>query len=281
MDAVPGGGTAINYTLRPPRGVAGLISPWNLPLYLLTWKIAPAIATGNTCVAKPSEVTPATATLLCEKLAESGIPAGVVNVIHGLGDEAGAPIVEHSGVSAVSFTGSTKVGQWIGERCGRALKPVSLELGGKNPTIIFDDADMTEAIPTAVRAAFSNQGQICLCGSRLLVQSGVYDEFVRTFVERTNAITIGDPLEESTQHGASVSVEHTEKIAKFVDRAAPLHIDHRPRGLEAGGGGPLLGRGLQPPLLGTISPIGESRIPLGWDSRRIGAGTLGKGLEQR
>jgi len=222
MDATPTGGTAINYTLRAPRGVAGLISPWNLPLYLLSWKIAPAIATGNTCIAKPSEVTPATATLLAEKLNDASIPAGAVNIVHGLGDECGAKIVEHDGVRAVSFTGSTGVGKWIGESCGRALKPVSLELGGKNPTVVFDDADMDEALPTSVRAAFANQGQICLCGSRLLVQAGVYDEFVRAFIERTKAITIGDPLDEKTQHGASVSAAHLEKIERAVDRAREL-----------------------------------------------------------
>ncbi|MEQ9616990.1 MAG: aldehyde dehydrogenase [Phycisphaerales bacterium] len=222
MDSTPAGGTALNYTLRAPRGVAGLISPWNLPLYLLTWKIAPAIATGNTCVAKPSEVTPATATLMAEKLNGAGIPKGVVNILHGLGDECGAEIVKHKDVAAVSFTGSTKVGEWIGEHCGRALKPVSLELGGKNPTIVFDDADMGEALPTSVRAAFANQGQICLCGSRLLVQSGVYDEFVRDFVERTKAIAIGDPLNTATQHGASVSAPHLAKIEAAVDRAREL-----------------------------------------------------------
>lgn len=215
-------GEAINYTLRRPRGVAGLISPWNLPLYLLSWKIAPALATGNTCVAKPSEVTPTTATMLCELANEAGLPPGVLNVVHGRGDAAGAAIVEHPHVPAVSFTGSTAVGRWIGERAGRMLKRVSLELGGKNPNIIFADSDLDVAAETAARAAFTNQGQICLCGSRILVERGARDGFIERFLEHARRFAIGDPLEEATTFGSLVSAEHLAKVEAAVDRARGL-----------------------------------------------------------
>ncbi len=213
------GGECFNYTLRSPRGVAGLISPWNLPLYLLTWKIAPAIATGNTCVCKPSEVTPLTAFMLGDILTHAGLPPGVVNVVHGLGSTVGAEIVTHPGVPTVSFTGSTRVGSWIGEQCGRMLKRASLELGGKNPFVVFDDAPFELMLDNAVRAAFSNQGQICLCGSRFLVQEAVADRFVASFVERARALRIGDPMEASTQHGAQTSREQIAKIESYVQIA--------------------------------------------------------------
>lgn len=221
----PTGGSALNYTLRRPLGVVGLISPWNLPLYLLTWKIAPAIAAGNTCVCKPSEVTPMTAMLLGEILREAGLPKGVINILHGRGDDAGGAIVTHPGVKGVSFTGSTRVGSWIGERCGSALKKCSLELGGKNPFVVFDDADLDLAVTTCVRASFANQGQICLCGSRLLVQQGVYDAFVTRFIERAREIRVGDPLDEQTQHGALVSTQHAAKVASYVEKARALRAD--------------------------------------------------------
>lgn len=224
----PGAVPALNYTLRRPRGPAGLISPWNLPLYLLTWKIAPALATGNTAVCKPSEVTPVTAFMLGELSRQAGLPPGVLNIVHGQGRAVGAALVEHPDVPAVSFTGSTPVGRWIGERAGGLLKRVSLELGGKNPFIVFDDADLDAALDTAVRAAFTNQGQICLCGSRLLVHRGVYGRLVPRLVERARALPIGDPLEAAApapagpRQGALVSADHLAKVAGMVDQARSL-----------------------------------------------------------
>lgn len=217
--AVGGALHALNYTLRRPRGVAGLISPWNLPLYLLSWKIAPAIATGNTCVAKPSEVTPMTAHLLAELVREAGVPPGVINIVHGDGRSCGSALVQHVDVPAISFTGSTGVGRWIGETCGRALKRVSLELGGKNPFIVFDDADLEQAIPTAVRAAFTNQGQVCLCGSRLLVQRRVFERVLDAVVAGAKALKVGDPADAATQFGALTSRAHFEKVAAMVAEA--------------------------------------------------------------
>ncbi|PHQ82008.1 MAG: 2-hydroxymuconic semialdehyde dehydrogenase [Phycisphaera sp.] len=215
-------GQAINYTLRKPRGVAGLISPWNLPLYLLSWKIAPAIATGNTCVAKPAEVTPMTAYLLGELITEAGFPPGVVNIVHGLGDPCGKAIVEHQNIPTISFTGSTAVGKWIGATAGGMLKRVSLELGGKNPNIIFADADLDQAVENACRGAFSNQGQICLCGARILVEESIAKEFSARLVERTRKIRLGDPSVDGVEFGALVSREHLAKVAGMVDRAKEL-----------------------------------------------------------
>ncbi len=223
--AVGGRAHALNYTLRRPRGVAGLISPWNLPLYLLTWKIAPALATGNTAVCKPSEVTPATATVLCELAAQAGLPPGVLNIVHGAGQAAGAALVTHPLVPAVSFTGSTAVGQWIGRHAGAMLKRISLELGGKNPFVIFADAELDGehgAIATACRAAFTNQGQICLCGSRLLVERTVYPRVRDALLARAKAMRIGDPMDPATQLGALVSREHHAKVSAAVDRARAL-----------------------------------------------------------
>jgi len=213
---------AINYTLRRPRGVAGLISPWNLPLYLLTWKIAPAIATGNTCVAKPSEVTPLTASMLGRLAIDAGLPPGVINIVHGTGADAGAPLVEHPDVPTISFTGSTGVGCWIGKTAGDMLKRVSLELGGKNPNVIFADADLDEAIDTAARAAFTNQGQICLCGSRVIVERGVYDRVVDGLVQHAESLTIGDPRDPATLFGALTSAAHRDKVASYVEMAREL-----------------------------------------------------------
>ena len=215
-------GQALNYTLRRPRGVAGLISPWNLPLYLFTWKIAPAIATGNTAVGKPSEITPVTASMLGEICNEAGLPPGVLNIVHGRGDQAGAAIITHPAVPTISFTGSTVVGKWIAEHAGPMFKRVALEMGGKNPFVIFADAKMPDALDTAARAAFSNSGQICLCGARLLVEQRMYDDVVAGMVQRAKALRIGDPLDPAAQHGALVSRAHLEKVDSYVKLAREL-----------------------------------------------------------
>ena len=220
--ALEGGGQAINYTLRRPRGVAGLISPWNLPLYLLTWKVAPALASGNTAVAKPSEVTPVTASMLGELAIEAGMPPSVLNIVHGSGAGAGAALVRHPDVPAISFTGSTAVGKWIAETAGPMFKRLSLELGGKNAYMVFADADMDAAVETAARAAFSNQGQICLCASRMLVERAAYDRFLAGLVDRAKSLRIGDPLDPATQHGAITSRAQLEKIDSYVRLAREL-----------------------------------------------------------
>ena len=209
-------GQAINYTLRQPLGVVGCISPWNLPLYLFTWKIAPALAAGNTVVAKPSEVTPATAFLLCKILDDIDFPSGVLNIVHGLGAEVGAAIVAHQDIPIISFTGGTQTGKAISAVAAPMFKKLSLELGGKNANIIFEDCDFEEAVKTSVRAAFANQGQICLCGSRIYIQRGIYDKFKEAFVARVKGLTVGDPLEESTRTGAVVSKAHFEKVLSHI-----------------------------------------------------------------
>ena len=218
-----GGGAApraaINYTLRKPRGVAGLIAPWNLPLNLLTWKIAPALATGNTCVCKPSEVTPVTAAMLAERAAEAGLPPGVLNVVHGRGTTAGGALVQHAGVPTISFTGSTAVGRWIGRECGERLKRVALELGGKNAMLVFEDAELETTIDLAARAAFSNSGQICLCTSRVLVHESVYERFVAGLVARAETLRVGDPRDEATQIGSVIGRQHLAKIDGLVRQA--------------------------------------------------------------
>jgi aminomuconate-semialdehyde/2-hydroxymuconate-6-semialdehyde dehydrogenase len=191
-------GSAVNYTLRQPLGVVGCISPWNLPLYLLTWKIAPALAAGNTVVAKPSEVTPATAGMLARAAIDAGLPPGVLNLVHGRGPAVGQALVDHPDVQAISFTGSTRTGAAIAASLATRFKKVSLEMGGKNPYIVFADADLERAADTAVRAAFSNQGQICLCGSRLLVERAVYDEIRDGLVARARQLRVGDPDDPST-----------------------------------------------------------------------------------
>lgn len=207
---------ALNYTLRQPIGVVGCISPWNLPLYLFTWKIAPALATGNCAVAKPSELTPMTAFMLGELCIEAGLPAGVLNIVQGLGKDAGAAIVAHADVRAITFTGGTKTGAMIASVAGPMFKHMALELGGKNPTIIFADADFEQAVNTSVRAAFTNQGEICLCGSRIFVEESMHDRFVEAFIERTKQLKQGDPLEESTQQGALVSHDHMTKVLNAI-----------------------------------------------------------------
>ncbi len=207
---------ALNYVLRAPRGVAGLISPWNLPLYLLSWKIAPALATGNTAVAKPSELAPMTAHLLTEICQEAGLPPGVLNVVHGTGSKVGAALVTHPAVRAISFTGGTSTGAAIAGAAAPLFKKLTLELGGKNPTIVFADADIDEAIPQCVRAAFENQGQICLCGSRLFVEERVYPAFLERFVAAARRLKIGDPLDPATDQGALISKSHYEKVLSYV-----------------------------------------------------------------
>ena len=210
---------AFNYTLRQPRGIAGLISPWNLPLYLLSWKIAPAIAVGNTAIAKPSELTPMTACMLCEIAREAGLPNGVLNVVHGTGPDVGAVITAHPKINTMSFTGGTVTGRKVAEACAPLFKKVSLELGGKNPNIIFADADLDSAIAGSVRSSFANQGQVCLCGSRIFIERSAYDEFVNRFIEKTSKLKIGDPLEAATDQGAIVNKTQLDKIKFYVDLA--------------------------------------------------------------
>ncbi|HUF17201.1 MAG TPA: aldehyde dehydrogenase, partial [Thermoanaerobaculia bacterium] len=213
------GQRGLNYTLRQPIGVAGLISPWNLPLYLLTWKIAPAIAAGNTCVAKPSELTPLTANRLAELSFEAGIPAGVINIVHGYGGSAGAAITAHPKVPMISFTGGTATGEIVARTAAPLFKKLSLELGGKNPNIIFADADLDDALKTSIRSSFWNQGEICLCGSRIYVERPVYDAFLEQFVEKTKALRIGDPSDDSTDIGALISEAHRKKVSGFFQLA--------------------------------------------------------------
>jgi aminomuconate-semialdehyde/2-hydroxymuconate-6-semialdehyde dehydrogenase len=212
-------GIAFNYTLRQPRGIVGLISPWNLPLYLLSWKIAPAIAVGNTAVAKPSELTPMTAFLLGEICQEAGLPPGVLNIVHGTGPNVGAAITAHPRVGTISFTGGTVTGRKVAEAGAAQFKKISLELGGKNPNIIFADADLEAAIAGSVRSSFANQGQVCLCGSRIFVERSRYPEFVSQFVEKASQLRFGDPLEATTEQGAIVSKMQLEKVQYYVQLA--------------------------------------------------------------
>ncbi|MGI9543255.1 MAG: aldehyde dehydrogenase, partial [Cyclobacteriaceae bacterium] len=207
---------AVNYTRRSPIGVAGCISPWNLPLYLFTWKIAPAMAAGNCVVAKPSEITPMTAYLLSKIADEAGLPQGVLNIVHGSGTKTGAAIVAHPEVPVITFTGGTATGKHIASVGAPMFKKLSLELGGKNPNIIFDDCDFQTALETTVRSSFSNQGQICLCGSRVFIQKGIYEKFKGTLVEKTRHLQIGDPSEEATQFGALVSNAHLDKVLSYI-----------------------------------------------------------------
>ena len=211
---------AINYTLRQPLGVVGCISPWNLPLYLFSWKIAPALAAGNTVVAKPSEITPCTAALLGELSIEAGFPPGVFNIVQGRGPTVGQAMVEHRSVKAVSFTGSTRTGAQIAAVAAPQFKKVSLELGGKNPAVVFGDADLSDAnLDTIVRSGFANQGEICLCGSRLLVQRSIYDAFRERYLARVQALRVGDPNESASDLGALVSREHFDKVMGCIATA--------------------------------------------------------------
>lgn len=210
---------AVNYTLRQPLGIVACISPWNLPLYLFTWKIAPALAAGNCVIAKPSEVTPVTAYLLSHICKEAGLPDGVLNIIHGPGNITGEAIIRHPDIKAISFTGSTRAGERIASVAAPKFKKLSLELGGKNPNIIFADCDWEKMMKTTIESSFSNQGQICLCGSRILIEESVYEKFKNAFVEKTKQLTVGDPLEENTKQGAIISKVHLAKVIRCIDMA--------------------------------------------------------------
>jgi aminomuconate-semialdehyde/2-hydroxymuconate-6-semialdehyde dehydrogenase len=210
---------ATNYVIRKPVGVVGLITPWNLPLYLLSWKIAPALVMGNTIVAKPSEMTPMTANLLAKTLDDIDFPTGVVNIVHGLGPSTGQAILEHPEISAISFTGGTETGKIVAKTAGPMFKKLSLELGGKNATIILDDADLETAAIGAAKAAFTNSGQVCLCGSRVLIDAKIYDAFVDKFVVAVAAMKVGNPEDESTDIGSVISQQHMEKVLSYIELA--------------------------------------------------------------
>jgi aminomuconate-semialdehyde/2-hydroxymuconate-6-semialdehyde dehydrogenase len=211
------GEEAINYTLRAPLGAVACISPWNLPLYLLTWKIAPALAAGNSVVAKPSEITPLTASMLAQLCIDAGLPPGVLNIVHGTGPGVGQALVEHPGIKAISFTGSTRTGAAIAAAAAPAFRKLSLEMGGKNATLVFADWDASAAqLDTLVRSAFSNQGQICLCGSRLLIERRIYEKFKNTFVDKVRALRVGDPADPSSDLGALVSQAHFDKVVGHI-----------------------------------------------------------------
>lgn len=212
-------GVGVNYTLRKPIGIVGCISPWNLPLYLFSWKIAPALATGNCVIAKPSEVTPYTAYLLGKVIQESGMPDGVLNILHGEGGSAGDAIVKHPKIKAISFTGGTKTGEYIARTAAPMFKKLSLELGGKNPNIIFADCDFKEMLSTTLRSSFANQGQICLCGSRIFVERPIYEKFKEEFVARVEKTMVANPTNPDAKIGALVSKPHLEKVLSYVDLA--------------------------------------------------------------
>jgi len=210
---------SLSYTLRQPLGVVGCISPWNLPLYLFTWKIAPALAAGNCVIGKPSEVTPLTAYLLGEICNDAGLPPGVLNIVHGLGPKVGEAIVRHPEIKAISFTGSTRAGAEIARIAAPMFKKISLELGGKNPNLIFADCDYDKMLETTVRSSFNNQGQICLCGSRIYVEKSIYQRFKKDFIERVNMLKVGNPEDPSNSLGAVVSKTHFEKILTCIQLA--------------------------------------------------------------
>jgi len=210
---------SINYTLRQPIGIVGCISPWNLPLYLFSWKIAPALAAGNCVIAKPSELSPSTASLLGEICKEAGLPDGVLNILQGYGVEVGDAMVRHPTIKAISFTGGTQTGKTISQIAGPMFKKISLELGGKNPCVIFDDCDYPKTLREVSRLSFSNQGQICLCGSRILVQSGIYDRFKNDLIQKAENIKIGDPMEDGTQFGSLISEDHLNKVMNYIELA--------------------------------------------------------------
>jgi aminomuconate-semialdehyde/2-hydroxymuconate-6-semialdehyde dehydrogenase len=212
-------GLGVNYTLRKPIGVVACISPWNLPLYLFSWKIAPALAAGNTVVAKPSEVTPMTAYLLSEVCKDAGLPDGVLNIVHGLGHEVGEALVKHPEVKAISFTGGTETGKAIASIAAPMFKKLSLELGGKNPNIIFADCDFEDMLSTTLRSSFANQGQICLCGSRIFVERSIYDKFRDAFVDRVSKMKVSNPADPDAKLGAVVSESHMNKVLSYVDLA--------------------------------------------------------------
>ena len=245
---------AMNHVVLKPVGIAGLITPWNLPLYLLSWKIAPAIVMGNTVVAKPSELTPLTANLLSQTLDEIGFPAGVVNILHGLGSETGQAIIENPKINLISFTGGTLTGKKVAETAAPMFKKLSLELGGKNATIILDDANLDSSIPEIARSAFMNQGQVCLCGSRILVSDKIWDEFVDKFVGYVKNMKVGDPSSEDSDLGALVSFAHRDKVESYI------HLAEREGGkILCGGKSPTLpspfdkGAFLEPTIVSDLS----------------------------
>ncbi len=250
-----GGTGALNYSLRRPVGVAALITPWNLPLYLLTWKVAPALACGNPVVCKPSELTPRTATLLAEVIDEVGLPDGAFNLVHGLGPEVGAPLTAHPQVALVSFTGGTATGERVAAAAAPGFKKLSLELGGKNATLVFADCDFDQAVEGAARAAFANQGEICLCGSRILVERSIHDRFVDALVARVSALRVGDPASPDTDMGALVSAAHRDKVEGYLR----LAVEEGGR-LRCGGQRPSLnppldgGFFLQPAVITDLAP---------------------------
>lgn len=213
------GRNSLNFTLRKPIGVVGCISPWNLPLYLFSWKIAPALAAGNCVVAKPSEVTPMTAFLLSEICKEAGLPKGVLNIVHGNGKNAGQAIIEHPQIKAISFTGGTKTGEHIARTAAPMFKKLSLELGGKNPNLIFADCNYEKMLKTTLKSSFANQGQICLCGSRIFVEEKIYEQFKEDFIKETKKLTVGNPSDAATNLGALVSEEHLKKVLAYVNDA--------------------------------------------------------------
>jgi len=250
---------AMNHVVLKPVGIAGLITPWNLPLYLLSWKIAPAIVMGNTVVAKPSELTPLTANLLSQTLDEIGFPAGVVNILHGLGLEVGQAIVQHPKINLISFTGGTLTGKKVAETAAPMFKKLSLELGGKNATIILDDANLDSSIPEIARSAFMNQGQVCLCGSRILVSDKIWDEFVDKFVGYVKNMKVGDPSSEYSDLGALVSFAHRDKVESYI------HLAEREGGkILCGGKSPTLpspfdkGAFLEPTVVSDISHMSRT-----------------------
>jgi aminomuconate-semialdehyde/2-hydroxymuconate-6-semialdehyde dehydrogenase len=213
------GMNAVNFTLRDPLGVVGCISPWNLPLYLFSWKIAPALASGNCVVAKPSEVTPMTAYLLSEICIEAGLPKGVLNIVHGLGGSTGQAIVSHPEIKAISFTGGTETGAHIARVAAPMFKKLSLELGGKNPNLIFADCDYDKMLETTIKSSFANQGQICLCGSRIFVEASIYEKFKKDFVQKVSELKVGNPFEADSNLGALVSQAHLNKVKSYIDSA--------------------------------------------------------------
>jgi len=208
-----------NTVIRSPLGPVGCISPWNLPLYLFTWKIAPALITGNTVVAKPSELTPFTAFKFGEICKDAGLPAGVLNIIHGQGMTAGDALISHSGIKAISFTGGTATGKVIATKSAPMFKKLSLEMGGKNPAVVFSDCDYDAMLETVVKSSFSNQGQICLCSSRIMVEENIYNKFRKDFVEKVSALIVGDPIEDSTQIGSITSKPHLDKVMTYIELA--------------------------------------------------------------
>lgn len=212
-------GSAINYTLRQPLGIVGCISPWNLPLYLFTWKIAPALAAGNCVIAKPSEVTPKTAALLGEICQKAGLPAGVLNILHGSGAKVGQAICQHKEIKAISFTGGTTTGAAIAQLVAPTFKKLSLELGGKNPALVFADCDFENTVEQVFRASFANQGQICLCASRLYIERPIYKKFKQALMDKARALQPNDPLLNDSQMGALASKSHLEKVLSYIELA--------------------------------------------------------------